>query len=366
MADLSPDGIGGTADALLLGDSAVLDAAPTFGELREYRLDAALPWYRGLCAVTTGTLIGAAVVVASAVTVARMAEAGDLPLVARLALLLVPLSWTALLLGGFAWWLRWRLRDVRLWRFARANGLGFVDRSASGARDPRVARTGLGFSKRLINVERAALFGDGIVLARNRPVAKPGTGAQLRRPFAFAQLDLPREAPHIVLRNRRSRVLALAGLGLGNRVVLGLEGDFDRSFTLLCPAGYERDALEIFTPDVMAALIDVAGECEVELVDDRLLLYFPVGLPLWRAETMDRVQAALALLRRRFGRQVGGYRDERVALSRSVPIADGIALAGRRTTSGTGTPAAAVVATAAVLLLSAVITVLSVLVLPGL
>ncbi len=365
MADLSPDGIGGAADAPLLGDATVLDAAPTLGEMREYRRDAALPWYGGLPAVAAGTLLGTAVILAATALVARAAGPGDLPLVARLALLLAPLSWSALLLGGFAWWLRWRLRDVRLWRFARANGLGFVHRSASGARDWRIARTGLGFPKHLINTEHAALSGDGIVLARNRPAAKPGGGAQLRRPFAFAQVDLPREVPHIVLRNRRSRVLALAGLGLGNRVVLGLEGDFDRHFTLLCPAGYERDALEIFTPDVMAALIDVAGGCEVELVDDRLLLYFPVGLPLWRTETMDRVQAAAALLRDRFGRQTRGYRDERVSLPRRTPAAGGIALQGRRTTSGTGVPAAAAVATAAVLLLSAVVTVLSVLVLPG-
>ncbi|PIJ26652.1 hypothetical protein BMH30_11420, partial [Leucobacter sp. OLES1] len=131
--------------------------------------------------------------------------------------------------------------------------------------------------------------------------------------------------------------------------------------------GYERDALEIFTPDVMAALIDVANDCEVELVDDHLLLYFRFGLPLWRVETMERVQATLALLRERFARQAGGYRDERSARPRdAVGGAGSIALAGRRTTSGTGVPAAAVVATAAVLLLSAVATALSVFVLPGL
>ncbi len=345
----------------------MLAPSPTLAELREYRRGVGVPWHRGVAVLATGSLLGVALVVCVAILIARAIDPVGIPSLARSALLLVPLSWTLLILGGFTWWLRWRLRDVRLRRFARANGLGFVDRAASGTLDWRVARAGLGFPKNMVNVERAAVLGDGIVLARNQPVTKPGGGSGFRRPFAFAQLDLPRAVPHIVLKNRRSRVLALAGLGLGNRVVLSLEGDFDRHFTLFCPAGYERDALEIFTPDVMAALIDVANDCEVELVDDHLLLYFRFGLPLWRAETMERVQAALALLGDRFARQAGGYRDERSARSHdTVGGAGPIALAGRRTTSGTGVPAAAVVATAAVLLLSAVATALSVLVLPGL
>ncbi len=40
--------------------------------------------------------------------------------------------------------------------------------------------------------------------------------------------------------------------------VLPLEGDWDRHFTLYCPEGYERDALQVMTPDVMAAMIDGA------------------------------------------------------------------------------------------------------------
>lgn len=342
----------------------MLEAPPTLAELRDYRRGAGVPWHRGVAVIAIGSLLGAALVVCVAILLARAIDPAGIPPLARPVLLLVPLSWTLLILGGFVWWLRWRLRDVRLRRFARANGLGFVDRAASGTLEWRVARTGLGFPKDMVNVERAAVHADGVVLARNQSVAKPGGGTGFRRPFAFAQLDLPREVPHIVLKNRRSRVLALTGLGLGNRVVLSLEGDFDRYFTLFCPAGYERDALEIFTPDVMVALIDVASDCEVELVDDHLLLYFRFGLPLWKAEKMDRVQAALALLRDRFARQTSGYRDERAAYPSAA--SGGIALAGRRTTSSTGVPAAAVVATAAVLLLSAVVTALSVFVLPQL
>jgi hypothetical protein len=54
---------------------------------------------------------------------------------------------------------------------------------------------------------------------------------------------------------------------------LSLEGDFDRYFTLYCPEGYERDALYLFTPDVMARFIDHAAQLDVEIVDEWLFLY---------------------------------------------------------------------------------------------
>ena len=54
---------------------------------------------------------------------------------------------------------------------------------------------------------------------------------------------------------------------------LSLEGDFDRYFSLYCPQGYERDALYLFTPDIMARFIDNAAALDVEIVDDWLFLY---------------------------------------------------------------------------------------------
>lgn len=54
---------------------------------------------------------------------------------------------------------------------------------------------------------------------------------------------------------------------------LSLEGDFNRYFTLYCPQGYERDALYLFTPDIMARFVDSAAQLDVEIVDDWLFLY---------------------------------------------------------------------------------------------
>ncbi|MCW4456907.1 hypothetical protein [Microbacterium sp. MPKO10] len=55
--------------------------------------------------------------------------------------------------------------------------------------------------------------------------------------------------------------------------ILSLEGDFDRHFTLYCPREYERDALYLFTPDLMALLIDNVAVYDAEIVDDWLFFY---------------------------------------------------------------------------------------------
>ncbi|WAC70185.1 hypothetical protein [Microbacterium sp. SL75] len=91
--------------------------------------------------------------------------------------------------------------------------------------------------------------------------------------YIAIRLDVP--LPHIVLDAVGNGVK----LGLWERGQrLSLEGDFDRYFHLSCPEGYERDALYLFTPDVMARFIDNASALEVEIVDDWMFLYSPEEL----------------------------------------------------------------------------------------
>lgn len=52
-----------------------------------------------------------------------------------------------------------------------------------------------------------------------------------------------------------------------------LEGDFNKYFTLSVPRGYEIEALEVFTPDVMAELIDKAKQFSLEIVNGHLFIY---------------------------------------------------------------------------------------------
>lgn len=52
-----------------------------------------------------------------------------------------------------------------------------------------------------------------------------------------------------------------------------LEGDFNKYFTLNVPKGYELEAYQIFTPDVMADLIDKARDLNFEFSGSRLYIY---------------------------------------------------------------------------------------------
>ena len=54
---------------------------------------------------------------------------------------------------------------------------------------------------------------------------------------------------------------------------LSLEGNFDRYFTLYAPVEYKADALYVFTPDVMACLIDEGAKYDMEIIDDELYIY---------------------------------------------------------------------------------------------
>ncbi|WP_156322540.1 hypothetical protein [Leucobacter musarum] len=87
--------------------------------------------------------------------------------------------------------------------------------------------------------------------------------------FRFASFQSTRPLPHLFIDARRNgRVRAV----LRGGQQLELEGDFGRHFVLHVPSGYERDALELLTPDVMACLIDLGRFWDVEIVEDRVIV----------------------------------------------------------------------------------------------
>lgn len=155
--------------------------------------------------------------------------------------------------------------------------------------------------------------------------------------LGYLAIALPRRVPHLVLdarTNDRGPFSSLLERPRSDQA-LSLEGDFDRHFRLYAPHGYERDALYVFTPDLMALLIDEAGDLDVELRDDRLIVYRPGGFDLhdpatWaRFEQIRRVVGAKAWARTEF------YRDERAdapapVLATEESPAAGTAPAGRR------------------------------------
>ena len=143
--------------------------------------------------------------------------------------------------------------------------------------------------------------------------AWPGTGGTVRTSFSTNQymtvgylaVRLERELPQFVLDATGNDDGRLSNLPMpiagGQR--LSLEGDFDQHFSLYCPRGYERDALYIFTPDLMALLVDETGDFDVEISGDTFFVYARDGwdlsnATLWRRlERIRQVVGAKAITR---------------------------------------------------------------------
>jgi hypothetical protein len=156
---------------------------------------------------------------------------------------------------------------LRLVRFAEANGMTYLPGPMSDGH--------FGSARRYFDLTRVMRpaaapgveFGNHEIVTAGRREGAPRFGG-------YAMIRLAHEMPHIRVIARRGVVRrALTMMSRPEREQrLSLEGDFDRHFALYCPAGSERDALYLFTPDILAVLIDRVRGLDVEVVGDRLLL----------------------------------------------------------------------------------------------
>lgn len=159
----------------------------------------------------------------------------------------------------------------RLDRFARANGMSYVPVLKTPPLPGMIF--GQGHSRQALDLVR----GDRprfVEFANYRYTTGSGKNSTTHVwGYVAVKLDVP--LPHIVLDATSNNTLFGSNLPstFDRTQRLSLEGDFDRYFALYCPRGYERDALYLFTPDIMARFIDNAAALDVEIVDDWLFLY---------------------------------------------------------------------------------------------
>ncbi|MDQ1082286.1 MULTISPECIES: hypothetical protein [Microbacterium] len=235
-------------------------------------------------------------------------DSGDplvaLPLIVVLAIVVIV---AVTILRGFG---AAAVRRYRLDRFARANGMTWHP----GYSDPPLP--GMIFD---IGRDR----GTHDLMRRETPrfveVANysyetgSGKNKQTHR-WGYAALRLDTPLPHIVLDAVGNNGL-FGGSNLpvtfGRAQRLSLEGDFDQHFALYCPEGYERDALYLFTPDVMARFIDNAAQLDVEIIDDWLFLYSRRDLSTLDSATWQWVMSTIAALDDKLA-QWARWRDERL------------------------------------------------------
>lgn len=164
-----------------------------------------------------------------------------------------------------------RTRAYRLSRFARANGLSYEYEVTKPALPGMIF--GHGKDRAATDLLRGTTprF---VEFGNYQYTTKSGDDETTHRwGYVAIKLDVP--LPHMVLDATSNNSLLGSNLpiSLSRSQRLKLEGDFNTHFDLYCPSGYERDALYLFTPDIMARFIDNAAALDVEIIDDWVFFY---------------------------------------------------------------------------------------------
>ncbi len=204
---------------------------------------------------------------------------------------------------------RWELW-VRMDRFARQNGMTFSPFDAQPSYPGAIFQ--LGNSRQSVDhvVSSTGRFFD---FGNYRYTTGSGKNRSTRT-WGFLAFNLDRKLPHMVLDSKANNGFFGTNLPatFDKSQILSLEGDFNQHFTLYCPAEYERDALYIFTPDLMALLIDEAAPFDVEIVDDWMFVYSNVAFRTADANMYARLFRIIDTVGAKTLTQTDRYVDARV------------------------------------------------------
>jgi uncharacterized membrane protein YfbV (UPF0208 family) len=286
------------------------------------------PW--AVATFTAGTVVSIVVLVLVAIMFGFIALTILLSLIAGVmagqlgfGALVIPLLFCALFLAGVIWaarrayraavpslatWTRW----YRLSNFADANHLEFSPVTP----DPTYpgAIFGHGDTRQVYD---HLYRNDGRFLDLGNYRYSTGSGRnRTTHHWGFVAMRLDRRLPNMVLDAKSNNTLfgtTDLPLSFSADQKLSLEGDFDNYFTLYCPNKYEEDALYVFTPDLMALLIDQTAEFDVEIVDDWLFLYSTTPLNLSDVPTLNHLFRIIDTVGATAVSQTERYSDNRVA-----------------------------------------------------
>ena len=266
--------------------------------------------------VSTSTIIGIVAVSVAGVVVLpifvtiilSLASASGSPGIAAVPLVLIGLVLIAVVLMIWLGVRNGQATRYRLSRFAQANGMSYEARIA----DPPLPGMifSLGRSRQSTDLVRGT-HPRFVEFGNYQYTVQSGKNSTTYRwGYVAVKLDVP--LPNIVLdANGNNSFGSNLPASFQKEQRLSLEGDFDRYFTLYCPTGYERDALYLFTPDIMARFIDNAAQLDVEIVDDWLFLYTQRKVSTLDPATWAWLFGAVGALLTKFD-QWARWRDERL------------------------------------------------------
>ncbi|MEO8094906.1 MAG: hypothetical protein ABI632_08235 [Pseudolysinimonas sp.] len=205
-------------------------------------------------------------------------------------------------------------RQWELWarmdRFATANGLTFSPMDLNPAYPGEIFNQG---EARFAIDHLRSTTGRFFDLGNYRYTTGSGKNRSTHT-WGFLAFNLDRKLPNMVLDSKANNGIFGTNLPatFDKHQILPLEGDFDEFFTLYCPKEYERDALYVFTPDLMALLIDEAAPFDVEIVDDWMFVYSSTAFRTGDANNYARLFRIIDTVGAKTLTQTDRYVDERV------------------------------------------------------
>ena len=229
---------------------------------------------------------------------------------------------------GGAKWKRW----YRLSKFGQANGMEFAPRSNAPRYSGMIFQAG---HSRLTYDHLRQISGRYLDVGNFQYTTGSGKNQSTHR-WGFMAFNLDRRLPHMVLDSKANNGLFGSNLpaSMATDQVLSLEGNFNDYFTLYCPRQYERDALYVFTPDLMVLLIDNAAPFDVEIIDDWMFVYSKAPFRADDVAIYQRLFRIIDTVGAKTLTQTDRYVDERIGnfqanvvapqgqrLKRQVPVA---------------------------------------------
>lgn len=201
-------------------------------------------------------------------------------------------------------------RREALLAFGAANNLTVITNQT----DPGYSGVifGQGHNRRITDAVIVPTDGPAIEIGNYLYVTGNGKNSQTHT-FGYMKLRLPRRLPHMLLDATSNNASIFSNLPsiFAAEQRLSLEGDFDTHFKLYAPKQYERDALYVFTPDVMQLLIDQARQYDIEIVDDELYIYDAKSISLTSEPAWRKFLLLASHISPEFEAQTKRYADER-------------------------------------------------------
>jgi hypothetical protein len=208
---------------------------------------------------------------------------------------------------GTSSWEKW----MRATRFASANNLVYSPRDTDPNYPGMIFHRG---SNRVVSDHYRSKSGRFLDIGTMRFVTGSGK-SRTTHTWGFMALSLDRALPNMVLDARsNNKLFGYSNLPqlFSKDQILHLEGDFDKHFTLYCPRQYERDALYVFTPDLMALLIDEAAPFDVEIVDKWMFVYSTAPVDPVKPAVLDRFFRIVDTVGTKTLHQTQRYADDRI------------------------------------------------------